>query len=114
MCERFVLGKKYRFDPTKYILLEGIGDFIQNINWISKVMYEFEITKDTNMIEKDTICVFNNLVKLPIEWCICMDDKVKYLGLVEDTYGASVVVYMDENDKIKTKHYKLFEELLER
>lgn len=113
MDERFIVGKRYKFDAMKYILLECIDDLMENMSWIEICSDDFEV-EESNIYNDGTDYLYNNLFALGIEWCVCLDDKVQYLGMIEDTYGASVVIYRDENGKIKTKHYKLFKELLEK
>lgn len=113
MDRKFTIGKTYKFDVMKYILLEGLDDFKEHSEWIVKCLDEFTV-EENRLYNNDCDYLYSNDYIIGKEWCICVEDKIHFLSMIKDTYGATVVIYRDEDGKIKTKHYKLFEELLEK
>lgn len=115
MEEKFIIGKRYKFNPVRFIMSKGINELYDSYCWIKEIKeLEFEITKESVLRNGDTIYRDDStLYELNINWCIEMDTDVHYLALIEDTYGSSVALY-EEDGKFKTKHIKLFEEMLEK
>lgn len=109
MKDKFVMGKTYKFNPVKFMIINGIDNFYYNIKWILDIA-NITFKVDEECIYENDCVMINDMVLRP-EWCVEMDTDVHYLGLIEDTYGSSVALYEDSG-KFKTKHIKLFEEML--
>lgn len=106
---KFEIGKKYKFNPVKFIMLKGIEQLYENMNWILDIS-DIIFKVDEECIYESGCVIIEDIILRP-EWCVEMNIDIHYLGLIEDTYGSSVALY-EENGKFKTKHIKLFEEML--
>ena len=114
MKEKFIIGKTYKFNPIRFMIDTGIDELYDAYCWIKEIKdLEFKITKESLLRNGDTIYRdASTIYDLNIRWCIEVDSDVHYLGLLEDTYGSSVALY-EQDGKLKTKHIKLFEEMIE-
>ena len=91
MTEIFKVGKKYKFNPIKYMLCEGIDDFYDAYCWIESIKdHKFKI--DNNRLSKDkkTYTLDNNM-DMAIEWCTEINDSyIEFYKVIKDTFGYDV------------------------
>lgn len=112
MTEIFKVGKKYKFNPIKYMLCEGIDSFYDAYSWIEMIKdYEFIIDKDKLSKDKTEYTLDSGMF-VTIEWCTGIND-IEFYKVIKDTFGYDVCLY-SEKGNFKTTNIKLFEELLKK